>query len=184
MEAAQRYLEAKERYPWRGKLGTGSENLGTSSENWARATACAFNLLRLEQCAEVAKPEWWNDEGLKALSARVVRAAPNDAAANTMQADVLRGVSFGAWEAGPRSAAELKEAATHWERAAALSDAPAVKAKRADSADWCRNKARELIRANVLLELDAQVEEAKAKVEEARLKQTQLSEPKLLALNG
>ena len=22
------------------------------------------------------KPEWWNDEGLKALSARVVRAAP------------------------------------------------------------------------------------------------------------
>ena len=26
-----------------------------------------------------AKPEWWNDEELKALSARVVRAAPDDA---------------------------------------------------------------------------------------------------------
>ena len=33
-----------------------------------------------------------------------------------------------AWEAGPRSAAELKEAATHFERAAELEAAPAVKA--------------------------------------------------------
>merc|ERR1712127_681428 len=97
---AQRFLEAKERFP-------------VGSELWARATADAFDLLRLEECAEVAKPEWWNGEGLKALSARVVRAAPNDVTANTMRADVLRGVSFGAWEAGPRSAAELKEAATH-----------------------------------------------------------------------
>ena len=132
MESAQWYLEAKERYP-------------VGSELWARATAWAFNKLRLEQCAEVAKPEWWNDEGLKALSARVVRAAPNDAAANTMQADVLRGVSFGAWEAGPRSAAELKEAATHYERAAALSEAPVWKAELASSADWCRSRAEEVM---------------------------------------
>jgi hypothetical protein len=47
------------------------------SKGWARATAMAFNMLKLEECAEVAKPEWWSDEGLKALSARVVRAAPN-----------------------------------------------------------------------------------------------------------
>jgi len=67
----------------------------------------------------VAKPEWWNDEGLKALSARLVRSLPDDLQANQMRAEVLSG-QYGAWEAGPRSAAELREAATHYERAAAL----------------------------------------------------------------
>ena len=66
VEAAQRYLEARERFP-------------VGSEGWAEATAAAFDMLTQEACAEVAKPEWWNDEGLKALSARVVRAAPDDA---------------------------------------------------------------------------------------------------------
>ena len=118
MEASQRYLEAKERFP-------------VGSELWARATACAFDSLRLKACAEVSKPEWWNDEGLKALSARVVRAAPNQEAAHVMRALVLSGLSGGAWEAGPRSAAELMEAAAHFERSAALSSAPAVKAEKA-----------------------------------------------------
>ena len=61
----------------------------------------------------MAKPEWWNDEGLKALSARAVRAAPNHAAPNSMRAVVLSGLTGDAWKMGPRSAAELKEAATH-----------------------------------------------------------------------
>ena len=52
VEAAQRYLEAKERFPVLG------------SQRWAVATAMAFNMLIQEQCAEVAKPEWWSDEGL------------------------------------------------------------------------------------------------------------------------
>eukprot|EP00964_Phaeocystis_antarctica_P087548 scaffold55582_cov58-Phaeocystis_antarctica.AAC.6 len=113
VEAAQRYLEAKERY-------------SVGSELWANATALAFDKLRLEACDEVAKPEWWNDEGLKALSARVVRAAPNDEGADHMRALVLCG-GDGAFEAGPRSAAELKEAAAHFDRAVALCPAPAVK---------------------------------------------------------
>ena len=58
VEAAQRYLEAKERFTVLG------------SQRWAVATAMAFEMLMQEQCAEVAKPEWWSDEGLKALSAR------------------------------------------------------------------------------------------------------------------
>jgi hypothetical protein len=33
----------------------------------------AFNMLKLEECAEGAKPEWWSDEGLKALSRRCRR---------------------------------------------------------------------------------------------------------------
>ena len=60
-EAAQRFLEASERFP----VGSG---------RWAVATARAFNMLIQEACDKVAKPEWWNDEGLKALSAWVVAA--------------------------------------------------------------------------------------------------------------
>jgi tetratricopeptide (TPR) repeat protein len=127
VEAAQRFLEAKERYP-------------VGSEDWAQATAVAFNALTREVCAEVAKPEWWNDEELKALSVRVVRAAPDDVPGNEMRAVVLRGLA-GAWEVGPRSAAELKEAATHFDRAAALYPAPAVKASLAGKAVRCRRQA-------------------------------------------
>eukprot|EP00964_Phaeocystis_antarctica_P064045 scaffold38489_cov44-Phaeocystis_antarctica.AAC.2 len=127
VEAAQRYLEAKERYP-------------AGSEMCARTTAWAFDMLRQEECAEVAKPEWWNDEGLKALSARGVRVAPDDLQANQMRAMVLTGQAV-AWEAGPRSAAELMEAATHFERAVALSPAPAGKAAFASGAVWCRSQA-------------------------------------------
>ena len=130
VEAAQRYLEAKERYP-------------VGSRCWARATAHAFDKLRLTACSEVAKPEWWNDEGLKALSARVVRAAPNEESALDMRAMVLSGMCS-AWEAGPRSAAELKEAAVHSDRAAALSDTPAWKAMLSRLADQCRGLAETL----------------------------------------
>ena len=127
VEAAQRFLEAKERWP-------------VGSEDWAVATADAFDLLSLEVCAEAAKPEWWNDEGLKALSERVVRAAPNEASANLMRAMVLGLMSY-AWEVGPRSAAELNEAATHFERAAALCDAPVGKASFTSYANACRSLA-------------------------------------------
>ena len=58
-----------------------------------------------------------------------------------MRAGVLGGQS-GAWEAGPRSAAELREAATHFERAAALCPAPAMKAMLTGDAECCRNEAQ------------------------------------------
>eukprot|EP00964_Phaeocystis_antarctica_P035097 scaffold20026_cov56-Phaeocystis_antarctica.AAC.3 len=133
VEAAQRLLEAKERYP-------------AGSEKWAETTAAAFNMLTQEECAEVAKPEWWNDEELKALSARVVRvvgAAPIDGVADQMRAVVL-GVLCRAWVAGPRSAAELMEAATHYERAAALCPAPEMKAVITRRVDVCRNRAESM----------------------------------------
>ena len=94
-------------------------------------------MLTQDECAEVAKPEWWNDEGLKALSASMVRAAPDDPQAHQMRATVLCG-QHSAWEAGPRSAAEVREAATHYERAAALTPPPALKAGFAGEADRCR----------------------------------------------
>ena len=128
MESAQRYLEAKERLP-------------VGSERWAMATAVAFKTLAQKVCAEVAKPEWWNDEGLKALSVRVVGAAPDYEEANTMRAMVLTGQHHDR-EGGARSAAELKEAAAHYDRAAALCAAPAVKAEFAGWASLCRDVCR------------------------------------------
>ena len=86
----------------------------------------------------MAKPEWWSDEGLKALSARVVRAAQTDVRARGMRAWVLSG-QCSAWDAGPRSAAELREAAAHWDRAAELSRAAAVRAECASNAAAIRS---------------------------------------------
>ena len=90
----------------------------------------------------MAKPEWWNDEGLKALSARLVRAAPDDAVPNKIRAEVLSARGGSSWGAGPRSASELREAAAHFDRAAALHLAPAVKAEFAEYAEGCRRKAQ------------------------------------------
>ena len=99
------------------------------SEGWAKATAWAFTMLTQEACAEAAKPEWWNDEALKALSARVVRAAPNLEVANRMRALVLSGLCGDAWEVGPRSATELRLAALHYDRCSALCPTAAWKDK-------------------------------------------------------
>ena len=101
-------------------------------------------MLKRDACAEVAKPEWWNDDGLKALSASVVRAAPNDREANLMQAGVLSG-RYSTWEAGPRSAAELKKAAVHFDRAATLCNAPVLRAQLVGDADWCRGQASAML---------------------------------------
>ena len=115
------------------------------SQDWAETTAAVFNMLAQEDCAEVAKPEWWNDEGLKALSARVVRVAPDYGHANQMRAFVLSGrvSAFGRrLLSGPRSLAELREAAAHYERTAALHPAPAMKAELTSRAERCRAAVR------------------------------------------
>ena len=74
------------------------------------------------------------------MSARVVRAAPDELAARKMRADVLVG-QYDCWEAGPRSAADFKEAATHLDRAVALCPAPVGKAGYAGDAASCRSAA-------------------------------------------
>ena len=45
------------------------------------------------------------------------------------------------WENGPRSTSELKEAATHFERAAAQCSAPLLRAELVGRANWCRRRA-------------------------------------------
>ena len=69
----------------------------------------------------------------------MVRAAPGEVQPYQMRAMVLCG--HAAWEAGPRSASEFKEAATHYDRAAALHPAPAVKTTFADQAARSRSQA-------------------------------------------
>jgi len=94
---------------------------------WAEAAASAFDTLKTPDCHEVPKPEWWDDEGLKAVSARVVVLAPDDLNVCTMRARVLSGdaLSKAPWNVGPRTAAEIKEAATWYRRGAMVAHTPA-----------------------------------------------------------
>ena len=66
--------------------------------------------------ARTPKPEWWTDEGLKALSLRVMAAGPSTFLAVVMRAEVLSGWHR-SWEVGPRTTEELKEAARCSQRA-------------------------------------------------------------------
>jgi len=150
VEAASMFLKAMELY----KDGT---------EDWAKAAASAFDLLKLPECDEVPKPEWWNDEGLKALSARVVALAPDDAFACAMRARVLCGnalYSKSPWNAGPRTAAEIKEAATWFCRAARGARSPADKQRYEQLAQACDEVADPL-----LAEEEAAAAEARAAAE-------------------
>ena len=125
-QAAQCYLVAQKHAP----EGSGC---------WAHATATAFDLLRLKECSALAKPRWWNDEELKIMSARVVVAAPHFEGAHRMVAMVLSGLCDGVWEVGPRSVADLKDAAAHFEMSVPLCGAHSAELARC--ADWCRRQA-------------------------------------------
>jgi len=131
------------------------------SERWGNSIGAAFGMLRLPECAEVAKPGWWNDEALKTLSKAVVRAT-DSAVAHGMRAEVLAG-QHPAWESGPRSAANLKEAATHYERAAALIPAPVQKGNDESNAADLRSEAAAMEAAEAEAEAVVRAEaEAKA----------------------
>ena len=116
VEAAQMYLNAMELHD-------------EGTKQWAESAAAAFDTLKLDECREAPKPEWWNDEELKALSAWVVAAAPDNSQACTMRARVLESDALckAPWNAGPRTATEIKEAATWYRHAAARTLVPATK---------------------------------------------------------
>jgi len=92
------------------------------SKRWAEAAASAFETLKTDDCREVPKPEWWDDEALKALSVRVVALAPDVHQPCAMRARVLCGDTLAKahWNVGPRTSAEIKEASTWYRRAARL----------------------------------------------------------------
>ena len=112
VDAAHNFLDAATRF---------SEGCA----DWASSTALAFDHLLSPECNEVAKPEWWNDESLKARSKTVARVAGAESGyqcrlnGHLMRMNVLSGQIPG-WKLGPRSAEDLSEAATHAGLAAQL----------------------------------------------------------------
>merc|ERR1740139_1349715 len=148
-EAAPLCLQAAARFP-------------EGSEGWAASIGAAFNVLCLTECAEVAKPGWWNDEALKTLSKAVVFRATDSVVGHAMRARVLAG-QHPTWESGPRSAADLKEAAKHYERAAALIPAPVQKGNYKSNAVAFRRQAAAMEAAEAEAEAVVRAEaEAKA----------------------
>ena len=170
VEAAPMFLKAMELY----EEGT---------KGWAEAAAESFDLLKHPDCDEEPKPEWWNDEALKALSARVVALAPDRHQPCAMRACVLVGDTFskphwkeGAhWNVGPRTAAEVKEAATWYRRAAMLTRSPAGKLRCDRIARHCdeyadpllAKEAAEAAKAHAAAEAEAAAARAAAEAEAA-----------------
>ena len=165
VEAAPMFLNAMELY----EEGT---------VDWAGSAACAFDLLKLERCDDAPKPEWWNDEGLKALSAQVVAVAPDSNDACAMRARVLCGGALfkAPWNAGPRTAAEIKEAAAWYRRAAMLTRTPATKLRFDNEARQCDEYADPL-----LAKEEAEAEKARAAAEAEAAKALKLAEAKAAA---
>ena len=164
-EAAQMYLKAM-------------ELCEDGTKGWAESAADAFDLLKTGECREVPKPEWWNDEALKALSARVVALAPDDAYACNMRAMVLTGSVLWEipWNAGPRTAAEIKEAATWNHRAASVAGAPTDKRRYERYASDCDEFADPL-----LAEEEAKAAEARVAAEDEAAAALKVAEAKATA---
>jgi len=112
--AAQMFLQAMVKYP-------------AGTEAWAECAVWAFNSLLRPQCDDVAKPDWWNDEKLMALSSLVASVMPQSDLAHVMRGEVLS-ARAGKWPAEPRSSETLREASMCFERAADLADDPRGKA--------------------------------------------------------
>ena len=161
--SAQMYLKAMELFQ-------------DGCEQWAHAAASAFDLLKTNACREVSKPTWWNDEALKALSARVVALADSNHTC-AMRAGVLSGdaLSKAPWNVGPRTAAEVKEAASWSRRAARGTPIPADKLYYEQLAQACDEVADPLLaeeeadaaKARAAAETEAEKPRAAAKAEAA-----------------
>jgi len=138
------------------------------TEDWAEAAASAFDTLKTPDCREVPKPEWWNDEGLKVLSARAVAVAPDSNKPCAMRARVLSGDALNSkapWKVGLRTAAEVKEAATWYRRVARVTPVPAEKLLHERLASQCDEYADPLLAKE---EAEAAEARAAAEVEAAK----------------
>jgi len=132
------------------------KSMEPGSEHWAIATARVFGCLVQVECAEVEKPSWWSDGGLKALSAQLIEAAPEQCEVWHMRARVLSAMPDqpGAWEAGPRTAAELQESAEAYRRTGCLTPDRQAAIAFAD-------KAEEMLCA-AIKQIDLEIEEEEA----------------------
>jgi len=176
-ESSQMYLKAMELY----KDGT---------TDWAESAASAFNLLKQPDCRDAPTPEWWNEEALKALSARVVALAPDSHQACAMRARVLEGVALeeANWNVGPRAAAEVKEAATWYRRAARVARIPADTLDYEQCASQCDEYADPLLAkeeakvAKTRAAAESEAEKARAAAEAEAAEALKVAEAKATAV--
>ena len=131
VEAAQRFLEARERVP------VGSEGWACRGHRSGLQPADAGGVRPGGQARVVER---------RGAQGAVGEGGEGGAERCVSQRHAGFGAEWRVWRlggGGPRSAAELMEAAAHWERSAALTNAPAVKAEDACLADECRSAAAE-----------------------------------------
>ena len=121
-------------------------------------------MIRLPACAEEPKPDWWHDDALKPLSRRILAAAPNLLAPVKMRTLVLSGTER-AWEAGSRTAAELREAAKLYLRAETLADAPVAKCEYRNLAASLNEKAEPMEAAEAAARAEEEAVAAAARAE-------------------
>ena len=131
------------------------------TEDWARCASSAFQIVYDDDRDEVCKPEWWNDEELKALSARVVAAEPH-----TWQTCYMRATVLCAFDLGPRIAAEIKQAATWFRRAVAFG------ARCPDELEDYASELDQLADRNAAWELLAEEEKEKQQVANGKASKT------------
>ena len=143
------------------------ELYGDGTKEWAVSAASAFDKLKTDECRDAPKPEWWNDEALRALSARVVAVAPDEPGLCSMRAHVLQGNALGLvpWKTGPRTAEEIKEAATWHKRASKRFPTPADARRYEGLARQCDEVADPLL---AKVEAEAAKARAAAEVEAAK----------------
>jgi len=159
------------------------------TKDWAESAGSAFELLKDPDCRDVPKPEWWNDEALKTLSARVVVVAPEKLHPCAMRARVLSGDVLGKapWNAGPRTAASIKEAATWYRRAARVSLVPTDKLFYEQLASACDESADPLLAkeeaeaAKARAAAEAEAEKARAAAEAEAAETLKVAEAKAKA---
>jgi len=176
-EAAPLFVKCAELWTACGAEGTAG---------WANAITCAWDLLWRDECCEVPKPDWWNDEDLKVISARAVAVTPDARMyACTMRGSVLAGtlrdlaplelLKAQPW-ARPRTAEEIKEAAIWFRRAVATFQSNGAKY-------LAEQRSREEERANICDEIaDVMLVEAEAEAKakaEARAKMRAAVETKV-----
>ena len=140
------------------------------TEIWGTMVARAFGALRVnEDCAEVPRPAWWNDDDLKAISALAVAVCPDDVNVYAMRAHVLLDIEavLSSTSFEPRSAEELKEAALCFRRAADLTLSSGCRVEYGNFADAC-DKVADPMLAEAEAEAAAARKAAEAEAKEAR----------------
>ena len=124
-------------------------DLASDDEPLAWADAAANSFAMLVACPGEQRPAWWNDDELLAHSARASELLPNAPHAQRFRAHVLAAPAELPLPplAAPRGVEQLRDAAKHFERVAALAVADDEKRAAAEAGAVCLKNAASIERA-------------------------------------